>query len=246
MSIMLDSSNQISVINSSLNPIIATFSVSDPTSGLLTNTVLCDPRTFTDITDEMKLFQGTSTVAFMEVPQTNSSADSVQVVNFQTQYFLINGQVALTNGLSFQLNSDSITVFNLTNVSFNMNFVIDTVSPKTGFTITGTAPAQTATTFDFPNGETINQLVQSISASGTTSTPQEYLNHLRATLKKRKVTPIDKISDKQEKEKEKTKNPFAQKLIDLNEMGFMNRQQNIEALVKAKGDIIEAVTALLE
>jgi len=44
----------------------------------------------------------------------------------------------------------------------------------------------------------------------------------------------------------KPEGPFEQKLRQLNEMGFINESQNIELLVRFKGDMMQVVRQLLE
>jgi len=75
----------------------------------------------------------------------------------------------------------------------------------------------------------------------------------------RPLTPLRVVQQKEEPKKEEPKNeephkeepktstsPFEAKLQQLEEMGFLNRQRNIELLVKWKGDMITVVMDLLE
>jgi len=71
----------------------------------------------------------------------------------------------------------------------------------------------------------------------------------------RPLTPLRVVKEEPKKEEPKkeepqkeepTASPFEAKLQQLEEMGFLNRQRNIELLVKWKGDVITAVMDLLE
>ena len=49
-----------------------------------------------------------------------------------------------------------------------------------------------------------------------------------------------------EEEKKKELSPFEAKLKQLEEMGFVNRERNIETLVKRSGDLVKTIRDLLE
>lgn len=57
---------------------------------------------------------------------------------------------------------------------------------------------------------------------------------------------VEVVENKIEKEPEVKLSPFEAKLKQLEEMGFVNKQRNIETLVKTQGDMLESVKLLLE
>lgn len=245
--------NKVLIMNKSPNPIITSFVSSDAVKGTTSQTILLD-RGMTDISKDIKIFQKNSTISFLEVPEDSIQKNkNVQVVNFQSQCASVGKKISLIPGLSFALNNENVTVMNGLGCQFNIRITLFSVKPSSSFTVSADLLKNSNTTIDFPCF--IDQSMHSISVTCNTADGKQFLDIVKMNSKKRDFVPIHKFAKKENipskaenntSVKKNAKHPFVQMLKDMNEMGFTDKDLNIKALVKAKGEITLAISFLLE
>jgi len=251
----------IQLLNLTPHDLTVNFAKTDPVQGMQSETIGVGSGSTLDITSELAEYQDSSSlslVSFNPSAPIKLKRNPPTVINYSTKYFAVNSVILLTPGLSFSAKPDRVSVNNQTTVDFDMSLVFAFVPPKAEFTVSGLVPAGTNQDLLYPPGNTIDLLVENLSASGATSNSSDFEKYMQKVMKSmgRQCRPItnedlvrlgrsvNKIEIQNPKKKEVNKK-FVQKLNELEEMGFPDKNRNVAALVASKGDLIQAINTLL-
>jgi len=242
---------EVNLCNFSQDPVTATFAKSDPTDGNLSIALSVAANTILDVTPEFETYQDASTlslVSYNPSEKVKMVQDVPTVIKYHSKFFKVESLILLVPGLSIQPHFDRVSVTNDTDIDFELQFIFSEVPPKIGFLVGGVVNADSSQDFPYPGGNEIGQLVENISCDCSSASADKFSKYMKKVMGDR-VKPIEVKKETKKlistPTKMKINSPFAQKLEDLQEMGFPNREKNIVALVSTKGDVLQAVNVLV-